>query len=221
MKKIILSIIFILASHAFIFSQISKNSYIISMEGQFINYEKEYPHNAYGIEIQYLLSDHFGINAHINVGRNYVHLPMGIAVVALSFAVLAQGGGSGCDASDCNGNGCDPSGCNSNGCSGNDFDSFCNNIGLPVLLILLSDGATFHFKANDQLTFSPYLNPLGFDYFFEKSKNALYVTFTSGLKCQYIINNKFIFAPFAEFRTNYITSQKGFACGATFGVLLH
>ena len=124
-------------------------------------------------------------------------MPLGAAVMALA---LASG---------------DFYGCSNIGCNGDD------DYWIVILLIMLSEGVSFHVPILEILTFSPYVNPFGVDYLYvpRLNKAPFLATLSTGLKINMFFD-KFNFAPYFDYRTIYGYGKIGFGAGMTLNVIL-
>ena len=197
LKKLTVIIILILTFSIIksVKAQFENENFLIGVQGTNVWLTNHTPKTAYGISMQLFVSDNFSFNSNIIFGENYIHVPIGIAAISLA----AFSGNADC----------------------------CTNIGYSddffeyLFMLLFSEGFSFHLEIADNFVISPYFNPLGFDYWFEKNNlsECLIFTGSAGVKFNFFATEKFIISPFAGYKTSYVYWDRGFSFGLNLSVL--
>ncbi len=177
-------------------AQFEKKNFVLSATGAQIEYDSFTPRNAYGLDLQYFVSDHVSLNYNLKFGERYVHLPAGapVAVVALVMAVASANDGSG--------------------------GLF---VAGGLLAALLPEGVSFHANVNQNVVISPYINPLGFEWI--KNANAggrdTWLTGSAGTKVNFLLGD-FVIAPYGEYKMLYGNyDNPGIGVGVSAGYRFH
>ncbi|MCH8331675.1 MAG: hypothetical protein IH946_09930 [Bacteroidetes bacterium] len=88
-------------------------------------------------------------------------------------------------------------------------------------MFLLPEGVGFHFKLNDMIALSPYVNPLGMDvYYYGDYYEQWALTGAIGMKLYFNLDHRFYASPYAEYKIAYNYSgfdlRAGIAAGFRF-----
>ena len=177
-------------------SQYQKEDFIIGIQTNNVYYQDYTQKQGYGFDFQLFVADNFSFNSNFYFGENYVHVPLGVAAI-----ILAAMSGD---------------------CAGCANISISDDYAAIVFFAMLSEGVSFYINIDDNFYISPYLNPLGFDYMFEKNYDIQRFLFTgsAGLKFNYSTGYKFIISPFIECKTIYGHREPGFGFGISLNIAI-
>ena len=84
MKKLTL-VVFLLLQFSPAKSQFDDNSFIISLHGSQVISDRLSQKYAYGVDIQYFISENVSLNYHFNGGKGYLHMPLALPLAVLLF----------------------------------------------------------------------------------------------------------------------------------------
>lgn len=148
---------------------------------------------AYGLDFRYFVSDNISFNSRIVIGKDYFHIPV---LTLITIYGLVSG----------------------NSCTF-DIDDSC----MPVLFLLLSEGATYHLKINENFALSAYINPLGFDYIYGLKKETdqdlekkIYITCAAGMRYNFVYD-QWVVSPYIDYRKIYYSDYEGYGFGINVG----
>jgi len=87
-----------------------------------------------------------------------------------------------------------------------------------LYLLLIPEGVSYHIPINESFGFSPYINPLGFEYMeYPEGGNAWYMTGAAGIRFNALLYDRFYISPFTEYKVNYANSDYGLRTGVSAG----
>ncbi len=72
-----------------------------------------------------------------------------------------------------------------------------------LYMLLIPEGVSFHFPIQRFVTISPYINPLGFEYYYNSEIEEWYMTSAVGAKANITPTSPLVIAPFAEYKIDY------------------
>lgn len=180
-------------------AQFQKGDFSVGLSSNAVMFPDYGTKIGFGLTMQVFLDKNVSLNSNLHFGPNYVHMPIGVALAGLVFL-------SG-----------DPSGCSNVSCNDDDYWGV-------VLLILFSEGISIHVPIMNKLTFSPYVNPLGVDYWYQPTaaadKPAFLFTLSAGMKMDIFAAENFNIAPYFEYKTIYGQSNSGFGAGITLNAVV-
>jgi hypothetical protein len=179
-------------------AQFEDGDFSMGLSANAIMYTDYGAKTAGGLTMQLFLTDNVSLNSNFQFGPNYVHMPIGMALASLVFL-------SG-----------DPSGCSNISCNDDDYWAV-------LLIILFSEGVSFHLPVLNNVVVSPYINPMGVDYWYEPNRiddSPFLFTFSAGTKLNLFAGENFNFAPYVEYKTIYGQGQPGFGAGVTLNVIV-
>jgi hypothetical protein len=94
---------------------------------------------------------------------------------------------------------------------------------------LIPEGVSFHARLTDNMSLSPYINPLGYDYLssnrssrmlFHETETEHFITINGGVRLNVFMGEWLIISPFAEYMSSYNQDLYGFRFGVTAGRLI-
>ncbi|TAE00029.1 MAG: hypothetical protein EAZ97_07080 [Bacteroidetes bacterium] len=87
-----------------------------------------------------------------------------------------------------------------------------------LLAVILPETINIHFRASQNFHISPFISPLGIDYWRIDDYGQYPATFSTGLRLNVFKEKKYSLAPYAGFKANYKDWNWGLMAGAMVGI---
>lgn len=146
--------------------------------------ESPFDKHVAGIDIEYHISDLFGLNYSLALSENSVHVPAGLLATIVIFAYAPQ-----------------------------DLD-------VALYSILIPEGVTINVPLMDNFYFSPYLNPLGFEYYWDGEKeDDLFLMGDFGIRIKAFIRDNFVVSTKFGMQQDYFNASWDAKAGINLGIL--
>lgn len=195
MKKGFITFLFAIIITAMCFGQrdtLIRNTFELSATAELAAYENNVNFTGYGLQFTYPLGDHFGLNYKLLFGHNTERDFFLHSNMGSYVSVLFL-----------------------------TTSGTVNNIGyVCVLLLIIPEGVSLHIPINKFFRLTPFINPLGVDFWHDKFTQIDYVkgSLDIGIKPTLVLFDKLSVAPSLGYKILYSkTHEKGIEFGISVG----